>query len=325
MDARITPHAIVHKSEYDTGELKKILAAKGFEIIEGRFFAEIKNKIIDKEVIAVFGVIGEKSSSCIDFMRSMMEFSPITQRIILTDSLNEELIKKVINRSHIDYLLTFPVENNEMETYLRKIPRRYNRLNKPFEKFDVLTEVAEDLLNQNEKYREQASSDSLTKLLNRRSFNSVLSRFWKNHTNKKVSFCMALLDLDHFKRINDTYGHVAGDNVLRTVGEILNSNQRIGIDFAFRYGGEEFAILSSATNLEEMELYLLRLNNLIRTTAYDIGNGETIKVTASAGICVSDASYSFEALIEQTDESLYKAKQSGRDRVVVFESEEEPA
>jgi len=314
---------VIHNSEHDLSGLKRFLLDKGFDIIEGRFFAEIKNEIIGNEIFAVFGVIGENNSSCIDFMRSMMEYNRVTQRVILTENVNRDILKKVINRSHIDYLLSFPIDIKELEKFIRKIPRRYNRLNKPFEKFDVLTEVTEDLLNQNEKFREQATTDSLTKLLNRRSFNSVLTRFWENYSNKKVIFSMALLDLDFFKKVNDTYGHTAGDIVLRAVADIFKSNQRTGIDFSFRYGGEEFAILSSATNLKEMELYLSRLHKVIQNSAIEIGDNKKINITISAGICNCEMADSMENLIVQTDESLYKAKQTGRNRVVLYEPQKE--
>jgi diguanylate cyclase (GGDEF)-like protein len=318
-------HVVIHHSQHDTSTLKNFIEEKGFEIIEGHVFAEIKAKLIGKEIFAVFGVVDAKDSSCIDFMRSMLEFKRNTQRVILSNTFDETILKKVVNRAHIDYLISFPVDENELENYFRKIPRRYKKLNKPFEKFEVLTEVTEDLLNQNEKFREQATSDALTKLLNRRSFDCMTKRFWNNKLKKDVSFCMALLDLDFFKRVNDTYGHMAGDDVLRTVASILNNNQRAGIDFAFRYGGEEFAVISSATTLAEMELYILRLHNIIRNYVIDIGNNEKLKVTISAGICSSDAADSLEKLIEQADESLYKAKQSGRDRVVLYEPQVEIA
>ncbi len=323
MENKRNKQVVLHKSDYDLSILKSLLLEKGFELIEARFFAEIKKELKGKELFAAFGVIGERDLACIEFMRSMMEYSPITQRVILTETEDRDLLTKAVNRSHIDYLLSFPITIEELEKYIRKIPRRYNRLNKPFEKFEVLSEVTEDLLNQNEKFREQASSDALTKLLNRRSFDSILRRFWENHLKKDVAFCMALLDLDFFKKVNDTYGHLAGDEVLRTIADILNSNQRSGIDFAFRYGGEEFAILSSATTLKEMELYITRLLKIIRNTSVEIGDRQEITVTISAGICSSDLSDSYEKLIEQTDESLYKAKETGRDRFVVFNKQKE--
>ncbi|KAA3618331.1 MAG: GGDEF domain-containing protein [Calditrichaeota bacterium] len=315
-------YIVIHNSDFDLDILKNYLG-KEYKIIEGRFFTEVRSEIFNKEIIAVFGAIDNKDLSAINFMRSMMEFNSITQRVVFTKPLDQQILKKAINRAHIDYLLSYPIDEKELAIFIRKIPRRFNKLNKPFEKFDVLTEVAEDLLSQNEKFREQATSDSLTKLLNRRSFNSVLKRFWENSIKKDVSFCMALLDLDFFKKINDTYGHNAGDAVLRTVGEIMNSNQRTGIDFAFRYGGEEFAILSSATTLQEMELYVIRLLEIIRNTDFEIGESEPIKVTISAGVCSSDNSKSIENLVEQTDESLYQAKETGRDRIIVFNKQEE--
>ncbi|MCB0281170.1 MAG: GGDEF domain-containing protein [Calditrichaeota bacterium] len=312
--------AIVHKSAYDTDFLILTLEAAGFRVLTGRVFAEIMQNDLSTEIIAGFAIIGDEDESGINFLRSLMEYNIICQRVALSQTQNVSIIRNAINRAHVNYMLDYPAEKNELERNLKKVIRRYNLLNTPFKKFDLLSEVTEDLLDQNEKYRIEATIDPLTKLLNRRSFNKMIQRFWERWHSKQVLFCLAFLDLDFFKKVNDTYGHDAGDHVLRTVAAILLSNQRDGLDFAFRYGGEEFTILSLTANQQEMELFINRISDLIRKTIIKINENDQINITISAGICSSNLVQQVDELIKNADLALYEAKNNGRDQVVVYNS-----
>ncbi|MCB9058827.1 MAG: GGDEF domain-containing protein [Calditrichae bacterium] len=312
--------AIVHKSAYDTDFLILTLEAAGFRVLTGRVFAEIMQNDLSTEIIAGFAIIGDEDESGINFLRSLMEYNIICQRVALSQTQNVSIIRNAINRAHVNYMLDYPAEKNELERNLKKVIRRYNLLNTPFKKFDLLSEVTEDLLDQNEKYRIEATIDPLTKLLNRRSFNKMIQRFWERWHSKQVLFCLAFLDLDFFKKVNDSYGHDAGDHVLRTVAAILLSNQRDGLDFAFRYGGEEFTILSLTANQQEMELFINRISDLIRKTIIKINENDQINITISAGICSSNLVQQVDELIKNADLALYEAKNNGRDQVVVYNS-----
>lgn len=309
---------LIHKSDFDTAILKDILSGEGFEVIEVRYFAEAMHKIKGKDVLAGFAIAGENDTTGVDFLRSLLEYKLAAQRVIFTDTKQVKLCKLAVNRAHVDYMLEYPIEKLLVKKYIRKIERRYERFVKPFENFNMLSEVTEDLINQNEKYRTEAYSDSLTKLLNRRSFNKIGNRFWDRWEKMKVNFCMSLLDLDHFKYVNDTYGHTAGDLVLIKIADIFQAQQRAGIDFSFRYGGEEFAIMSSGTSLLEMELHIQRLHQAIGEEVIKTDKKEKIKVTISAGICASEQCTSLAEMILIADEALYKAKENGRNRVEVY-------
>lgn len=310
--------AIVHKSEYETDQLISTLEAAGFKVLVGRVFAEIMQHDLSTEIIAGFAVIGDADDSGINFLRSLMEYNIICQRVALTNTQDSAILKKAVNRAHANYLLDYPASVKELERNIKKVTRRFNLLNTPFKKFDILTEVTEDLLDQNEKFRIEATIDPLTKLLNRRSFNKMIERFWERWQSKQVLFCLAFVDLDHFKNVNDTYGHDSGDQVLRTIASVLKNNLREGLDFAFRYGGEEFTVLSLTTNQHEMELFLQRLLDLIRNTTIKLGNDKSVKITASAGISVCENADQVDDLVKKADQALYKAKDAGRDCVVVF-------
>lgn len=313
---------LIHKSKYDLSPLTTSLVKSGYRVVTARFFAEISNQVNDKEIVAGFAAVGKEDKSGIEFLRSLMIHNPISQRVMLSHTDNSELLRTAINRSHLNYVLDYPPHIQEIEKYTVKIQRRYNLQNKPFQKFDALSEVTEDLLAQNEKFRKEATSDTLTKLYNRRSFDSFMNRYWELWQSKKVVFCLAMLDLDHFKKVNDTYGHTAGDKVLRAVAQAFLNNKRSGIDFLFRYGGEEFALISISTNSNDMKAYVCRLNKIIRELPIKINKNQQINITVSAGICSVDKSTSMQDLIDKADVALYKAKESGRDKVLLFEDPE---
>lgn len=309
---------LLHTSVYDLSLVENILMQKGYHIIKGHYFAEVMRILNGDDIVAGYAAVGREDASGIEFLRSLLEYNPVTQRVLLTSSDNNDLLKKSINRSHVNYILDYPAQQSEIEIYIRKINRRYNLLNRPFERYNALSEVTEDLLTQNERFREEASTDTLTKLFNRRAFDSFLKRYWQRYEQKKVSFSLALMDLDFFKKVNDTYGHTAGDIVLRTVANILRANERSGIDFIFRYGGEEFAIISASTAENEMEMNIGKLNKTLRETPIRISESQTLNITISAGICVTERALSMQSLIDNADMSLYQAKEQGRDRVVVY-------
>jgi diguanylate cyclase len=158
--------------------------------------------------------------------------------------------------------------------------------------------------------------DTLTRLLNRKFLSSVMNREIKIAQTRNTGFALLLLDLDHFKHVNDAYGHDAGDQVLQQVATVLLGSVRNG-DFIFRYGGEELLVMlvevsrEAATRLAE----LIRLK--IETTPIAIGHGRMVNVTSSVGVAMYSGHPDHQYLIKQADEALYSAKQQGRNRVVM--------
>ncbi|HET9048530.1 MAG TPA: GGDEF domain-containing protein [Chiayiivirga sp.] len=154
-----------------------------------------------------------------------------------------------------------------------------------------------------------ASTDGLTGLANRRSFDETLLHLLKHHADQGRAFSLLLLDLDHFKSYNDSFGHPAGDEVLRRVGTLLPESLRGG-DMAARYGGEEFAVLLSDCTAPSA----LRTAERIRL-GFTLDPWPHRPVTVSIGVTQSRAGDTAERLIERADQALYAAKQQGRNRV----------
>jgi diguanylate cyclase (GGDEF)-like protein len=163
-----------------------------------------------------------------------------------------------------------------------------------------------------------AATDPLSGLYNRRRFADVLRREFAVCKRYKNELACIMVDLDHFKLINDRYGHEAGDLVLKEVAKKLTENLR-EVDVPARYGGEEFAILLPHTSKEQALVVAERLQDRIRQVELDI-DGEVVKVTASFGIAgVGDVeSTDAERLVKFADAALYEAKAAGRDRIITW-------
>ena len=160
-----------------------------------------------------------------------------------------------------------------------------------------------------------AYTDPLTQANNRTSFDDSVKREMSLAARYDKNLSIIFLDIDHFKHINDHYGHDCGDFTLASVAKRIKENLR-GSDMLFRIGGEEFVILLSDTNLAGAELLAERIRSSIErhTLVFDM---ETIKVTASLGVSALMKDDAANAFIKRADAAMYKAKNTGRNRVVV--------
>lgn len=175
--------------------------------------------------------------------------------------------------------------------------------------------------------RQLAFLDGLTGLANRRHFNLALRSEIRRARRVGVPLALMLCDVDHFKRVNDSFGHQAGDDVLCVLAEQLNRACRRGGDIAARYGGEEFSLLLPGVDATEAPAIAARLCRDIATRAIACGQpARAIRVTASFGVSVlaSGESCSPRQLISAADTALYDAKNSGRNCVRFLAVEGEP-
>ena len=166
--------------------------------------------------------------------------------------------------------------------------------------------------------RQLAQRDELTRLLNRREFQRILSEEWERSVRFKRPFALVMVDIDHFKKINDTHGHQVGDEVLRHVASLLAGQVRT-VDRVARYGGEEFALIMIETDDKEAAEHIRRLGVLLADLPCMVEDKNlTVAVTLSAGVADSMGGASnAAALVESADKALYAAKKAGRNRVVM--------
>ena len=174
-----------------------------------------------------------------------------------------------------------------------------------------------DLIRTNDLLSAIARSDALTELNNRRALEWDLPKQINKARTQGCPLSLLILDVDYFKRVNDTYGHLVGDRLLQLLCTRLRHNLRFQ-DTPYRYGGEEFVIILGNTNCEEALLVAERLNRIVNREPFAIDNNLTINVTISIGsACLRDRDDAKgTSLLQRADEYLLQAKASGRDRVI---------
>jgi len=231
------------------------------------------------------------------------ELGPYAYVVMLTSkSKADDLVSAFA--AGIDDFLTKPFNPEELHQRLRAGQRILHL-------HDQLNETMEQL-----KY--QATHDALTGIWNRRAILESLEREL-NRANRNIqspeATSIVLVDIDRFKSINDTFGHVAGDCVLKSVGDIIHKSLR-SYDYVGRYGGEEFIIILPATAPEQVKIIVERIRSNVEKTPVDIGGGRKIQITACLGVVTAGKSSDVEQLIKLADEAMYRAKSNGRNLCV---------
>lgn len=185
---------------------------------------------------------------------------------------------------------------------------RWALLTKEYQK--ELGDINEALMNKNKKYKEIASRDSLTNLYNRYKFSELYVSSHQTMVDRENDMSLIMVDIDHFKKINDNYGHNVGDTVIIKISQTLLNNLR-NIDMVCRWGGEEFIVLLPAVDLNNAMSLAEKLRNCIEELNIE-GVG---KVSASFGVCQVGQADDISSAVHRADKALYEAKSSGRNCV----------
>lgn len=173
--------------------------------------------------------------------------------------------------------------------------------------------------------KEQATHDPLTRVFNRRALEEIINTEHSRSLRNLAPLSVIMLDIDHFKRLNDRYGHSTGDRVLVEVADILIKNTR-AYDSIARFGGEEFIVLLPDTPEDKAKLIAEKLRMKIASHEYCLQPGTSIEITASFGATECDlAKENWLQVLERADNALYRAKETGRNRVIVFNSNNQDA
>jgi len=224
--------------------------------------------------------------------------------IILTGHSDEATAIECLRSGAYDYLLK-PVE--DVEVFLTAVNRAIHKRNLEIKNKQLI-----------EQLENMAIRDSLTGLYNFRQLHAFLDDELIRSERYGHAFCLLIIDIDHFKAINDTHGHLFGDHVLKKLGEIMSKVSR-STDQVFRYGGEEFVIIMPETGDDEAVVAVDRLMDAVRSHTF-VCDEQRAKITVSIG----GTSFPFQSidkveLIKLADQALYKAKEMGRNRFILKE------
>jgi two-component system cell cycle response regulator len=223
--------------------------------------------------------------------------------VMLTGSGTEEIVAQAFQEGAVGYLS----KNNLSQEKLR------NTIDVALDKWTRLQQAMAD----KEKLEKLANFDSLTGLYNRRATLGKLRELINRANRYKEDFSLVMLDIDHFKKVNDSYGHLTGDEVLERVAALIRQNIR-DTDIAGRYGGEEYIIILPHTNLSSAWVIAERIRSIIEKAEMKDPAGNVFAVTVSQGLSNWERYEDADSLISCTDEALYKAKEKGRNRVQIL-------
>ncbi len=235
---------------------------------------------------------------------------PYTYVLLLTARTDKQDVVDGMEAGADDYV-TKPFDAAELEVRLRAGRR--------------ILDLEADLMKAREALREQATHDPLTGLWNRYALLETLSREQSRASREGTPLSVIMIDLDHFKQVNDTYGHQAGDAVLREAARRMQTGIRT-YDQVGRYGGEEFLIVLPGTSEANAAHLAERLRGAIAAQPVTAERGLRIAVTASLGVAAVEPPEASDpaSLIRRADEALYRAKENGRNRVERADAESRP-
>ncbi len=260
--------------------------------------------------------------SGVEFLERTLELVPRAKRIILSGYTDADATIASVNRARIHEFLLKPVERHkllltvkraleayDLEEHNNKLVKDLTRLNAELEaKVAERTQLLEDAM---EKLEAMATTDQLTGAYNRRKFDEIIEREVEGVRRYEQVLSLIIFDLDHFKRVNDRFGHLCGDEVLKELVRLVKANIR-PTDCLIRWGGEEFLILVPHTDLEGT----ITLAEKIRAHIENHFFPEVKTITISAGVTQYKLSEIPDMFVSRGDRALYQAKRSGRNRVV---------
>ncbi|GAB5094544.1 diguanylate cyclase [Caballeronia sp. LP006] len=217
-----------------------------------------------------------------------------------------------------DYLVKLP-DTIELVARVRYHSRSYQNLLQRDEAYRALRQSQQKLLETNLELQRLTHSDGLTGLSNRRRLDDYLDAEWRRAARDRASVGFLMIDVDNFKSYNDTYGHVAGDDVLKLIAHAIETSLNRPADLAARFGGEEFAVVLPSTSAPGLRLLGEKIRIAVEALQVPHAGSATDFVTVSVGGATQDVidENASKQLVESADLALYRAKRDGRNRVII--------
>lgn len=288
------------------------------------FIEKIQDKIedfINKRFERDKRVVIERTSDISKLVLLMEEY--LNEAISSNGSSSKNVIniKEKIESINIeeDGLEALTKLQNELINAASSIEREMNTVTTKLEtgksKVQELEEKVKTLENELSRTKTENMKDHLTGLLTRKAFSEEIKRIESAYERIKTQYAVVFFDLDHFKKLNDTYGHECGDVVLSTFGKILNKSIR-DHDVVGRYGGEEFVAIIHFNLNRELLQFLKRIKTIVTENSF-LYKTNKIKVTFSAGVAIRSTYPTYENTLQKADMLLYQAKENGRNKIIL--------
>jgi diguanylate cyclase (GGDEF)-like protein len=228
-----------------------------------------------------------------------------TDVIVMTGYGDDYSYEEAINVGASDFVIK-PVRLEELLLRLKRVLKE--------------RELTKERVRMMEKLQKLAVTDGLTKLYNSRSFYSQLETEVDRFNRYKHPLALLLLDLDHFKEYNDTYGHLEGDKVLVRFSQIIKSCLRAN-DSAYRYGGEEFTVILPETAGAEARTVAQRIRSALEAERFSPQDGHDVQITISIGVTEYQEEEELSTFIQRADKAMYLSKQNGRNKVSMLHAD----
>lgn len=292
--------------------LTTYLSSEGYTIISAEDGAEAIKKIQEMHPdLVLLDVMMPKMNGfeVCQIIKSNEETSFVP--VIIVTALNDLGDKIKGMESGADDFLSKPFNKLELLARVKSL-LRIKHLN------DKLKEKVSELQQAKEELRQLAITDGLTGLYNYRYFKEILQQELNRARRYNLNVSVVMIDIDHFKHYNDTNGHPAGDQILKSIGGLLKENIR-NIDLAARYGGEEFSLVLVETDKAAARIVAEKIRKLIETQSFIYEENQPKgKITISMGVAMfpEDGSQ-YDSLIKVADQRLYRAKQAGRNKIFI--------
>lgn len=272
---------------------------------------ELFKKFVINDLLVVDKKLEDSYQSVMD---SVSESANKTEQS--TGNLEQQLIRSLRHLENSD-------TSDELMTVINTIAEKTRLVSETTREFrHVLNDAQSEITRLKEELkvaRAAAEKDPLTKLYNRRYFDNSMETALINHKAGEP-LALILIDVDHFKKFNDNYGHLMGDLVLKTIAKVLTDSCVDTNHIACRFGGEEFALILPKSTMREAKILAENiLKKISSLTLKDKKSGAAMsKVTASLGLSCADPDDSSTSLIDRADKALYKAKENGRNQIISF-------
>jgi len=288
---------------YYTEEFCKKAKEVGFEIDGCNYLNDI-SKLISITNKLMQNAIGDS----VQGSQELANIKGDLKSLKITNSINKE-----VSTLHNKLISTVDTIENQMEHIHKNLVVSKNEVIN-------LEKKVQELEQELDSTKEESSKDYLTQLLNRRSLEKELDILDRLYKTSNKNYAIVFFDIDHFKKVNDTYGHEAGDVVLQTFASILKKLTK-NTDTIARYGGEEFVAIINYTNIEGLYSYLKRIKNVVNQNKF-IYNEHKLELTFSSGVELrSNYDNPTQTLVE-ADKLLYKAKNNGRNKILFWNNNE---